>query len=432
MRAARLERGPQRRALAEQVLLAGELAQRPRTHARRERPVLGRALRAGLLRLEQRVHEGTVPCSHGLAGRGGRRPRAADPVRHGQPARQRARMPGVAQGLPGGRGPRVRAPPRRRRRAAQPRRPSHRRGRGTRARLPLPRRHRPRRRVRLAARPLVGRGPRRRDLGPRRRRHEVPDRGGGRRGRPSRAQRLAPAPRRGEADRRRRRGDRRGARRAVAHRAAARRRTRRLARQRGRRRGDALRRPPPLRRLLRGEGHVPLPRPRPRPRRARVRPRARRQRAAQAPARTRAPRRRPRRLRRGRGAARAAGRARRGPAGPRAARSRNVRATDPMLAALVEPTLGTTFAPTIISAGTKINVIPGARGVRRGLPAAARPRRRCRDRARDGAARRRRRRARARLGRGHRRQPLAAGVSAHGRDRRLGRPRRSRARRQCR
>ena len=107
------------------------------------------------------------------------------------------------------------------------------------------------------------------------------------------------------------------------------RRPRRLAAQRGRRRGDALRRPPPVRRLLRGEGHVPLPRPRPRPRRPRVRPRARRQRAAQAPARARAPRHRPRRLRRRRGAPRAAARALgEDPADPERAIA-NVRATEP-------------------------------------------------------------------------------------------------------
>ena len=45
---------------------------------------------------------------------------------------------------------------------------------------------------------------------------------------------------------------------------------------------DALRRPPPARRLLRGEGHVPLRRARARPRRPRLRARDRRQRAAQA------------------------------------------------------------------------------------------------------------------------------------------------------
>ena len=69
-------------------------------------------------------------------------------------------------------------------------------------------------------------------------------------------------------------------------------------------------------------------------------------------------------------------RARRGPGGPRAARSRASARPSPTLAALLEPTLGATFAPTIIGAGTKINVIPGPRRVRRRLPAPARPRRR--------------------------------------------------------
>ena len=45
------------------------------------------------------------------------------------------------------------------------------------------------------------------------------------------------------------------------------------------------------------------------------------------------------------------------PADPSAAVER-VRAVEPRLAALLEPTLGATFAPTLISAGEKINVIP--------------------------------------------------------------------------
>src|ERR687893_1514083 len=45
------------------------------------------------------------------------------------------------------------------------------------------------------------------------------------------------------------------------------------------------------------------------------------------------------------------------PADPAGAVER-VRATEPRLAALLEPTLGATFAPTLISAGEKINVIP--------------------------------------------------------------------------
>ena len=45
------------------------------------------------------------------------------------------------------------------------------------------------------------------------------------------------------------------------------------------------------------------------------------------------------------------------PADPEGAVAR-MRATEPRLAALLEPTLGATFAPTLISAGEKINVIP--------------------------------------------------------------------------
>ncbi len=75
---------------------------------------------------------------------------------------------------------------------------------------------------------------------------------------------------------------RRPARRPVAHGAAPGRGPRRLAAQRGGRCGDALRRPPPLRGLLRREGHDPLPRDRARPGRPRLGPGTRRQRAAQA------------------------------------------------------------------------------------------------------------------------------------------------------
>ena len=45
------------------------------------------------------------------------------------------------------------------------------------------------------------------------------------------------------------------------------------------------------------------------------------------------------------------------PADPESAVER-VQAVEPRLAALLEPTLGATFAPTLISAGEKINVIP--------------------------------------------------------------------------
>ena len=150
------------------------------------------------------------------------------------------------------------------------------------ARLPLARRHRARRRRGLDARPVVGRGPRRLPVGPRRAGHEVPDRRRGGRRRAAGPRRLAPGPRRAEGLLGRRRGDRRHQGRQVAVREPARPRPRRLPAQRGRRHRDAVRRPPPARRLLRGEGHVPLRRARARTGRPRVRARDRRQRAAQA------------------------------------------------------------------------------------------------------------------------------------------------------
>ena len=82
---------------------------------------------------------------------------------------------------------------RRGRRAAEPRRPPARRGRRPGARLPLPRRHRARRPGRVGARPVVGRGARRLPVGPRRDRHEVPDRRRGGRRRAPRALGLAAA-----------------------------------------------------------------------------------------------------------------------------------------------------------------------------------------------------------------------------------------------
>ena len=191
-------------------------------------------------------------------------------------------------------------------------------GRGARphARLPQPRRHRLRRPAGLDARPLVRRRPRRPPVGPRRARHEVPDRrrGGGRRDAGPRG--LAPRPRRAEAVQRRRRGGRRRDGRPVAHHAAPGRRPLRLPRQRGRRPRDALRRPPAVRRLLRGEGDVPLRRARPRPGRPRLAAGDRRQRAAEARARARAPRRAPAAVRRHGGAAPLHGGARRGPGRP--------------------------------------------------------------------------------------------------------------------
>ena len=104
-----------------------------------------------------------------------------------------------------------------------------------------------------------------------------------------------------------------------------------------------------------------------------------------------------------------------------------MRAIEPRLAALLEPTLGATFAPTLISAGEKINVIPARAEftVDCRLPPGHGRRRRRAPRAR---ADRRRRRARARVHRGGRRQPLADRVAADGRDRATGSARPTRRR----
>ena len=97
-----------------------------------------------------------------------------------------------------------------------------------------------------------------------------------------------PAARHAEARVRRRRGDRRRRRRPLADRAAPRQGPLRHAAQRGRRRGVRVRRPPPLRRVLRREGDLPLQADAPRGRRARVAAEDRRQRAAEAGAGARA------------------------------------------------------------------------------------------------------------------------------------------------
>ena len=106
--------------------------------------------------------------------------------------------------------------------------------------------------------PLVGRAARRLRLGPRRARHEEP--GGRRGGRGADARRggLAAGGRRAADRVHRRRGDRRRARRALALRAAPRPGGLRHGGERGRGRGLRVRRPPPLRRLRRREGRVPL------------------------------------------------------------------------------------------------------------------------------------------------------------------------------
>ena len=197
-------------------------------------------------------------------------------------------MPGVPARLPDRGGLRVRAG-RRGRRAPESGRAAARRVRRPGARLPLPRRHRARLARGLVARPVVGRAARGLPVGPRRARHEVPDRRRGRGGRAAGAGGLAAAARRAEDHERRRRGGRRPPGRPVPHAAAPRPRPLRLPAQRGRRAGHPLRRPPPVRRLLRREGHLPLRRADEGPRRPRLHPRDGRQRAAQAAAAGRAP-----------------------------------------------------------------------------------------------------------------------------------------------
>ena len=169
--------------------------------------------------------------------------------------------------------------------------------------------------------------------------------------------RLAPGAGRAEGLLRRRRGDGRDQGRQVAVREAPRSRARRLAAQRGRRDGDAVRRPPAARGLLRGEGHVPLRRPRPRRRRARLGARDGDNALLKLAPADRAARERkppfdvadePRAFLRAIGE---------DPDDPQGALAR-IAGTDPRLAALFEPTLGVTVAPTRISAGEKINVIP--------------------------------------------------------------------------
>ena len=107
---------------------------------------------------------------------------AADPLQHGQPAGRRARVPGVAARLPrrdaGFEASSTAPSPSARTSSRALRGESRRPG----ARLPLARRHRARRRPRTG-RTTRGRGerPRRLPVGPRRARHEVPDRRRGRR-----------------------------------------------------------------------------------------------------------------------------------------------------------------------------------------------------------------------------------------------------------
>ncbi len=159
--------------------------------------------------------------------------------------------------------------------------------------LPRPRRHGARGPGRLDARPVVGGDRRRLPVGARRARHEVAGRRGDRRGRIARALRLAPGARRSADRGGRGRGDGRLAGRAVDHRDAPREGALRPARQRGRRRGVRVRRHALLRRVLRGEGRVPLHRHHRRRGGPRVDAEHGGERAAEDGARARAPRRSP-------------------------------------------------------------------------------------------------------------------------------------------
>ena len=231
---------------------------------------------------------------------------SADPLQDGQPARQRARVPGVARGLPGGRRARGRAG---RRRAGAPE-PGGDAARAATARALgylSPRGHRAGRPEDWSADPwgaeirdgfLYGRGAI--DMKNQTAAEAVA------------AARLARAGAKFggtlKVISRRRRGDRRRPRRQVDHREAARPLARRLPAQRGRGRGHAVRRPPPVRRLRGREGHVPLQRAHDRHRRPRLRARPGRQRAAQARPADHQARRGPARLRPDRGHPRAGSR----------------------------------------------------------------------------------------------------------------------------
>ena len=195
----------------------------------------------------------------GAAGRDRRGPVDADPLQDGQSARQRARVPGVAGGLPVRRRARGRAR-RRRARAPEPGRDAttgaRRARRSATSPMSTPCSPTPRTGAPTRGAPscrdgfLYGRGTI--DMKNQTAAEAVA------------AARLARAGARfngdAEGDQRRRRGDRRHARRQVDHRAAAGPLARRLPAQRGRGRGHALRRPPALRRLRGREGHVPLQR----------------------------------------------------------------------------------------------------------------------------------------------------------------------------
>ena len=256
----------------------------------------------------------------------------ARPLQHGQPSGQRARRDRVPRRIPEGRRPEDRASGRRRG-PPEPRR-GPRRGQRRRPHdgVPRPRRHCPRRPLRVDPRSLVRRRRRRLPVGSRRARHEVAGGRGGGRGREPRPRRLATSEWLPEARVRRRRGDRRRRRRAMADERPSRPHPLRHAPQRGRRRRVRVRGHPPLRRVLRREGDLPLQADRARCRRPRLAAQNRRERVAEAGPRPPADRRRQAHVRAHRGPGGAADSDRRRPrrpgAGARANRGRRTEATD--------------------------------------------------------------------------------------------------------
>ena len=301
------------------------------------------------------------PRGDGAGRRGRGAARAADPLQHGQPARQRARGAGVPRRPP-------RPPPASSAScsAPSPSAPTSSRGcaatpgaDGPDAVLPRPRRHGARRPGRVDARPVVGRPRRRLPLGARRARHEVAGRGRGRRGGLAGALGLAPGARascwswRSSTRRPAARSARSGSPRRHPDKVRCDLLSTRAAAACSNTAGAA-----PLRGLLRREGRVPLHGHHRRRRRPRLDAGDGRQRAAEDGAAARALRRAPALLRADRRAARVPARRSARTPTTRRARSRACARADPRLATMFEPMLGVTFTPTRISASEKINVIP--------------------------------------------------------------------------
>ena len=360
----------------------------------------------------------------------------ADPLQHRQPARQRARRPGVPRRAPRRGGLRVRAA-RRRARAPEPRRAAARRGAPTGPTLCYlghvdtvladP--------AEWTPRPVVGRHRRRLPVGPRRARHEV---AGGRRDRGrgvAGALGLAPGARRAADRGGRRRGDRRRARRAVDHRDAPREGALRPARQRGRRRGVRVRRAgaatacaAPRRACSASRvstdgvaGHASMP------------GMGENALLKMAPVLERLAARQPS-YQLDRRAARVPARDRRGPRRPASGSIARLRAADPRLATMFEPMLGVTFTPDADQRLGEDQRDPQPRRAEGRLPRAARARRGGGARGHRRGARRRARTAAWRIEFTEQvvgnRSPIA--LAADGRDRRRGSPSTTRAPRWCR